>query len=84
MMLVDQFDRDSDNEELVAKGLQVFDDLGIKLFKPKSDDTEMTFSQILKESTLNRTQYLIFIEHWERLWQVLKKGSTTRSNHDQV
>ncbi len=83
-LTIDQFDRDANYEELMAAGIKVFEDLKIKLNLPKKENSETTFSKIVKSSTLNRTQYLMIIQNWEKLWKVLNEGASTRTDHDKV
>lgn len=64
-------DRDQNHTTLITKMRDLFSSLKITLWSPKQPSISDSFVEVIKRSSLNRTQLLTVIENWRKIYEIL-------------
>lgn len=79
-----QIDCDANRTELIAKMKELFTSMKITLWSPKSPGPLDYFADVIKRSSLNRTQLLTIIENWKKMLAVLRDHGRSMTALDKV
>lgn len=82
--LASQIDRDSNRTELITKTKEFFSSLKITLWSPKSPSAQDEFAEVIRRSSLNRTQLLVIIENSKKLIALLREYGKSQRDLEQV